>query len=124
MRREHGKIDVLGVIKGGRTKEKILHWCLNESRLDGEWFGLTYDIQDIIDKYAADISTFKKKVRKNKSHCKSGVAYEQRITVNFPTVEAAEKVKQQAKAEGMSPSKWIIQRLEALDRVLIMIGDG
>ena len=53
-----------------------------------------------------------------------GIEYEQRITVNFPTVEAAEKVKQAAKAEGMSPSKWIIQRLEALDRVLIMIGDG
>ena len=53
-----------------------------------------------------------------------GIEYEQRITVNFPTVEAAEKVKQQAADEGMSPSKWIIQRLEALDRVLVMIGDG
>ena len=57
-----------------------------------------------------------------------GIEYKQRITVNFPTVEAAEKVKQQARAEGMSPSKWIIQRLEALDRVLMvgsfLLGDG
>ena len=115
LRREHGKIDVLGVIKGGRAKEKILHWCLNESRLDGEWFALTYDIQNIIDNYAADISTFKKKVRKNKSYCKSGVAYEQRITVNFPTVEAAEKVKQAAAENAMSPSKWIIHQLGELE---------
>ena len=40
-----------------------------------------------------------------------GIEYEQRITVNFPTVEAAEKVKRQAADEGMSPSKWIIQQL-------------
>ena len=50
-----------------------------------------------------------------------GIEYEQRITVNFPTVEAAEKVKQQAKAEGMSPSKWIINQLERLERLTLML---
>ena len=52
-----------------------------------------------------------------------GIEYEQRITVNFPTVEAAEKVKRAAKKSGMSPSKWIINQLEALESVMIMIGD-
>ena len=121
LRREHGEIDVLGVIKGGRAKEKILHWCLSESRLDGEWFGLTDDIQDIIDNYAADISTFKKRVRKNKSRCKSGIAYEQRITVNFPSIEAAEEVKRQAAAAGMSPSKWILHQLGKLEILQAML---
>ena len=50
-----------------------------------------------------------------------GIEYEQRITVNFPTVEAAEKVKQSAKAEGMSPSKWIINQLERLERLTLML---
>ena len=53
-----------------------------------------------------------------------GIEYEQRITVNFPTVEAAEKVKQQAKLAGTSPSKWIILQLEALENIMIVIGDG
>lgn len=43
------------------------------------------------------------------------IEYEQRITVNFPTTEAANKVKRQAKENSMSPSKWIIHQLEAVE---------
>ena len=44
-----------------------------------------------------------------------GIEYEQRITVNFPSIEAAEEVKRQAAAAGMSPSKWIIYQLAVLE---------
>ena len=38
--------------------------------------------------------------------------YSRRITVNFPSVEDADEVKQQARAAGMSASQWIIYQLE------------
>ena len=50
-----------------------------------------------------------------------GIEYEQRITVNFPSVEAAEEVKRQAKKNGMSPSKWIILQLEKLEILQAML---
>ena len=50
-----------------------------------------------------------------------GIEYEQRITVNFPTVEAAEEVKRQAKLNKMSPSKWILHQLEKLEILQAML---
>ena len=52
LRGEHGNIKLLGIIKGNYVKEKILHWCLSDSRLDGEWFILTDEIQNIINTYS------------------------------------------------------------------------
>ena len=40
-----------------------------------------------------------------------GIDYERRITVNFPSIEEANEIKRQAKANGMSPSQWIIYQL-------------
>ena len=48
----HGPITLLGIISGGHVKEKILHWCLSDFRLDGEWFKSTPKIQAVIDEYA------------------------------------------------------------------------
>ena len=42
------------------------------------------------------------------------INYERRITVNFPSVEDAHEIKQQAKAHYMSPSQWIIFQLKEL----------
>ena len=53
LRTEHGNIKLLGVVAGGRVKERILHLCLSEARLDGEWFKMTDEIKDIIEQYAA-----------------------------------------------------------------------
>ena len=38
-----------------------------------------------------------------------------RITVNFSTIEAANEIKQAAKGNDMSPSQWIIHRLDAVE---------
>ena len=50
-----------------------------------------------------------------------GIEYEQRITVNFPSIEAAEEVKRQAAAAGMSPSKWILHQLGKLEILQAML---
>jgi len=48
---EHGDIKLLGVINGGVTKERIIHWCFSDINVYGEWFKLTPGIKKIISKY-------------------------------------------------------------------------
>ena len=51
------------------------------------------------------------------------IDYDRRITVNFPTVEDASKVKAMARAAGSSPSKWVVRRLTLADQLEKLLVD-
>ncbi len=53
LRRQHGRIKLLGIIKGGLVREKILHWVFEGARLDGEFFAPDDELLGLIGKYAA-----------------------------------------------------------------------
>lgn len=53
LKRQHGKIKLLGIIKGGLVREKILHWVFEGARLDGEFFTPDAELLELIGKYAA-----------------------------------------------------------------------
>lgn len=38
LRGQHGGLSLLGIIDGGRIREKLLHWIFNGNRVDGEFF--------------------------------------------------------------------------------------
>ncbi len=56
---EHGKLDLLGIIDGTKSREKILHWCLSDSWVENEWFNLSSQIQEIIDNHTSIPARFK-----------------------------------------------------------------
>lgn len=43
------RLRVIGRMRGGRTREKELHERFEHSRLNGEWFDLTDELQQLID---------------------------------------------------------------------------
>lgn len=53
LKREHGNLTLLGIIKGSVIREKILHWCLSDAHVEKEWFTLTPEIQGVINDYAS-----------------------------------------------------------------------
>ena len=57
LRMEHGDLSLLGFIRGGRIKEKILHWCLESSRVENEWFKPSAELLRLIDEYGETIET-------------------------------------------------------------------
>lgn len=49
---EHGDLSLIGTIKGGVVREKLLHWIFNGQRLDGEFFKPDQELLSMIDEYA------------------------------------------------------------------------
>jgi hypothetical protein len=54
IRREIGEsVEMLGIVSGGRVREKILHWCFSSTRLSPseEWFEASTELFDMIKQY-------------------------------------------------------------------------
>ena len=114
---EHGPITLLGIIKGGRVKEKILHWCLSDFRLDGEWFKSDNKIDGIISDYAhLPPPKVKPQIKARKRKRNSGPISERRVFVTFTETRAKEK-KQIAKDQNISASRYIVDQLIILDKI-------
>lgn len=53
LRRIHGNLEVLGVVEGAETREKLAHLLFADSRLDGEFFESSSELQEFMDRYAS-----------------------------------------------------------------------
>lgn len=52
LRQQYRDIELIGIIKGGTVREKLLHWIFEGQRLDGEFFRPDDELLEIIQKYA------------------------------------------------------------------------
>lgn len=52
LRQKHGPLNLLGIIDGGKVREKILHWCFQADRIEHEFFTPTDELREMIEKYA------------------------------------------------------------------------
>ena len=51
-KKEHGHLSLLGIVKGARFREKLLHIAFHDARITGKWFTLTPELKAFIDEYA------------------------------------------------------------------------
>lgn len=48
LEKEHGKLTLLGCIRGGRDIEKRLHWLFSKSNISGEWYAASEELDLLI----------------------------------------------------------------------------